>query len=68
MPHFVAFLRGVNVGGKIAKMDAVRASFEALGFEQVRSYVQSGNVMFVAKAGTEAALAKKIAARLEKDI
>jgi len=65
---FVALLRGVNVGGKVAKMDAVRASFEALGLGQVRTYVQSGNVLFAAKAGTPAALAKKIAARLETDI
>ena len=64
----MALLRGVNVGGKVAKMDAVRAAFEALGLANVRTYVQSGNVLFGAKGGSEAALAKKIAARLEKDI
>ena len=68
MADFVALLRGVNVGGKVAKMDAVRAAFEALGLANVRTYVQSGNVLFGAKGGSEAALAKKIAARLEKDI
>ncbi|HSS38432.1 MAG TPA: DUF1697 domain-containing protein [Polyangia bacterium] len=68
MPDFVALLRGVNVGGKVAKMDAVRASFEALGLANVRTYVQSGNVLFATKAGTDASLAKKIAMRLEKDI
>lgn len=68
MPSFVALLRGVNVGGKVAKMEAVRASFEALGLENVRTYVQSGNVLFTAKSGTEAALGKKIAARLAADI
>jgi len=65
---YVALLRGVNVGGKVAKMETVRASFEALGFGKVTTYVQSGNVLFQTKAATEAALAKKIAARLEKDI
>lgn len=68
MPSFVALLRGVNVGGKVAKMEAVRASFEALGFQKVRTYVQSGNVLFEARAASEAALGKKIAARLAADI
>ncbi len=67
MPHYVALLRGVNVGGKVAKMETVRASFEALGLADVTSYVQSGNILFQAKAGGDA-LAKKIAARLQKDI
>jgi uncharacterized protein (DUF1697 family) len=65
---WLALLRGVNVGGKVAKMEAVRAAFEGLGFKNVRSYVQSGNVLFEASSGTELTLAKKIAARLEKDI
>lgn len=40
-------LRGINVSGqKIIKMKNLRASFEGLGFERVRSYVQSGNVIF----------------------
>ena len=68
MTSYIALLRGVNVGGKVAKMETVRASFEALGFEEVATYVQSGNVLFQAKAAGESALAKKIAARLEKDI
>lgn len=68
MTSYVALLRGVNVGGKVAKMEKVRASFEALGFAGVKTYVQSGNVLFQAKAASEPALAKKIAARLEKDI
>jgi uncharacterized protein (DUF1697 family) len=68
MPGFVALLRGVNVGGKVAKMETVRASFEALGFQKVRTYVQSGNVLFAAKSGTEAALGKKIAGRLPEDV
>src|SRR3989442_4621337 len=40
-------LRGINVGGqKIVKMEKLRASFEALGFRRVRTYDQSGNVIF----------------------
>jgi uncharacterized protein (DUF1697 family) len=50
-------LRGINVSGaKPVKMDLLRASFEALGFKNVRSYVQSGNVVFEAKERTAAPL------------
>ena len=46
----VALLRGINVGGhKIIKMDALKALFESLGLEQVRTYIQSGNVIFASK-------------------
>ncbi len=42
----VAFLRSVNVGGRVAKMAEVRELFEGLGLSGVRSYIQSGNVFF----------------------
>jgi len=42
-------MRGINVSGqKIIRMENLRATFEALGFRRVRSYVQSGNVIFEA--------------------
>jgi len=47
VPTYVALLRGVNVGGyKKIKMEQLRSSFEKLGFEDVRTYIQSGNVIF----------------------
>ena len=49
MPIYVCLLRGINVGGhKKIKMDQLRTSIEALGFEQVKTYIQSGNVVFKA--------------------
>jgi len=43
----VALLRGINVGGKnIIRMEALRASFEAMGFSSVRTLIASGNVVF----------------------
>jgi uncharacterized protein (DUF1697 family) len=43
----VALLRGINVGGKNpVKMDELRACFEADGHTEVRTYIQSGNVLF----------------------
>jgi len=47
MATFVALLRGINVGGKnLIKMPALKAAFEADGFEHVTTYIQSGNVLF----------------------
>ena len=46
-PRFLALLRGVNVGGKnIVPKDALRGCFEDLGFSSVRTYIQSGNILF----------------------
>ncbi len=44
---YVAFLRGINVGGhnKI-KMETMREIFAALQFENVKTYINSGNVIF----------------------
>ena len=47
MPRYVALLRGINVGGNtMIKMGELRAMFEALGFERVASYINSGNLAF----------------------
>ena len=49
MPVTVALLRGVNVGGRTLPMAELRELVESLGFEDVRTYIQSGNVLFSAK-------------------
>ena len=47
MARYVALLRGINVGGKNPiPMPALKACFEDDGFEDVRTYIQSGNVVF----------------------
>jgi len=49
MNQYVALLRGINVGGKnLIKMTELKACFETLGFKNVRTYIQSGNVLFSA--------------------
>jgi uncharacterized protein (DUF1697 family) len=64
MPTFVALLRGVNVGGNMLRMERLRELCAELGGKDVRTYVQSGNVIFAA-AGSAAqwstALARKLA-------
>jgi uncharacterized protein (DUF1697 family) len=62
---YVSMLRGINVGGhKRIKMDRLRASFEALGFEQVQTYIQSGNVVFKAGKSSPAGLSNKIEGKI----
>ncbi|MEO7538854.1 MAG: DUF1697 domain-containing protein [Pyrinomonadaceae bacterium] len=58
---YVALLRGINVGGNnMIKMETLRSTFESLGFENVTSYINSGNLSFEASAADDAVLAKKI--------
>jgi len=49
MARRIALLRGVNVGGRKVPMAALREVFEQLGHTGVRTYIQSGNVVFDAK-------------------
>jgi uncharacterized protein (DUF1697 family) len=78
--EYVALLRGINVGGNnVIKMTALKACFEAQGFTDVRTYIQSGNVLFKdagqngeagrgADGGTDsAALTRLIEKALEKE-
>ena len=49
MTTFIALLRGVNVGGRKVPMSELRTLFDELGHTNVRTYIQSGNVVFEAK-------------------
>jgi len=47
MNTYFSFLRGINMAGhKIIKMEDLRKCFESMRFKNVRTYIQSGNVMF----------------------
>jgi uncharacterized protein (DUF1697 family) len=47
MKRYIALLRGINVGGKnIIKMADLKVCFEEIGFTNVVTYIQSGNVLF----------------------
>lgn len=63
---YVALLRGINVGGRNpVGMAALREAFESAGYDAVRTYIQSGNVLF--EAGTPAtSLEADIEAMLER--
>lgn len=61
MGQYVALLRGINVGGKnLIKMTDLKACFETLEFEDVRTYIQSGNVLFRTTQSAQAKLAQQI--------
>ena len=66
MPHTVAFLRAVNVGGRVVKMDELRRIFAELGCRGVETFIASGNVIFETSTRTESALRKRIEEGLEK--
>ena len=46
MARHVALLRAINVGGRIVKMDALRAACEQIGLTKVETFIASGNVIF----------------------
>ncbi len=63
----VALLRGVNVGGKnLLSMPELAALFEAAGCAGVRTYIQSGNVLFAAPAALARRVPEEIASRIEQ--
>jgi uncharacterized protein (DUF1697 family) len=65
---YAAFLRGINVGGRtIIKMEALRTCLTALGLENVKTYIQSGNVVFETRKTDDEKLAAKIEAAVEKE-
>jgi uncharacterized protein (DUF1697 family) len=64
--RYIAFLRAINVGGHVVKMDKLRELFEELGFANVETFIASGNVIFDANVKDTSALERKIEAHLER--
>jgi uncharacterized protein (DUF1697 family) len=63
----VALLRGVNVGGNnMINMASLKADFTKLGFRDVASYINSGNILFKAREADLRKLERKIEAMLSK--
>jgi uncharacterized protein (DUF1697 family) len=67
MRTYLALLRGINVGGKnLIKMADLAACFEALALKYVRTYIQSGNVIFSTEEPDQTALTLMIEERLAR--
>ena len=66
---WIALLRGINVGrAKRVAMSDLRALLESLGYDEVRTLLQSGNAVFVTQRGNAERLARQISARIESDL
>lgn len=68
MARYIAFLRAINVGGHVVKMERLRAFFTGLGFSGVETFIASGNVIFESRETNAAALEKRIARELAKEL
>jgi uncharacterized protein (DUF1697 family) len=67
MTGFVSLLRGINVGGnRKIRMDDLKELYASLGFKDVISYIQSGNVVFHSDEGDVALLRRHIEDGIEK--
>ena len=64
MTRYIAFLRAINVGGHIVKMDVLRRLFERAGLSDVETFIASGNVVFSSAARKQAVLEQKLEAQL----
>lgn len=67
MTIVIALLRGVNLGARRMKMDALRAVCESLKLKNPQTYVQSGNAVFRTAATDLAALSRKLESAIEKE-
>jgi uncharacterized protein (DUF1697 family) len=64
---YAAFLRGINVGGhKTVPMEELKRAFESIGYQNVKTLLASGNVLFDAPRESPVELTRKIGGRLEK--
>lgn len=67
MPRYIAFLRAINVGGRVVKMDRLKECFESGGFDNVETFINSGNVIFETRkplAGLETKIERHLAGLL----
>jgi uncharacterized protein (DUF1697 family) len=64
MPRYVAFLRAINVGGRVVKMDALRTLVADAGFSRVETFIASGNVIFDSQSRHTGRIEERIEAAL----
>ena len=68
MPKYIAYLKAINVGGHTVKMDHLKKLFEKMSFENVETFIASGNVVFESKSKNVVSIKKKIETELEKSL
>lgn len=68
MTTYISLLRGINVSGqKLIKMQTLEKTFQNLGCEKVKTYLQSGNVVFTSNTTSTKALETQIEQEIKKD-
>lgn len=68
MPHYVALLRGINLGKRRVKMDHLRDLFAQMGFTNVSTYIASGDILFSSTSRSSAKLESLIEQTLESEL
>lgn len=66
MHHYIAFLRGINLGRRRIKMNDLRTHFEKMKFTGVETFIASGNVIFTSKSADSRQLERQIEAHLNE--
>ena len=64
MSRFVAFLRGINVGGRVVVKETLKEVFTSLGYQNIVTYKQSGNVIFETDTANPQEIKRKIEEKL----
>lgn len=68
MPAIISMLRGVNVGGhNVVKMEALRGLYESVNLKSPKTFVQSGNVVFLSKETNLQSLSRRIQEAIESN-
>jgi uncharacterized protein (DUF1697 family) len=69
MPRYIALLRAVNLAGSsMVRMEELRGLLEQLGYHEVQSILQSGNLVFEGPARTETAMEHQLEAAVANDL
>jgi uncharacterized protein (DUF1697 family) len=66
--RYVAFLRGINVGGHVVRMEQLRRLFGEMGFSEVETFIASGNVIFSTPEADASALERRIETNLQRSL
>ena len=66
--RFIAFLRAINVGGHVVKMDALRSLFESMGLSKTETFIASGNVVFETSSRNAQSLERALERRLRASL
>ncbi len=68
MPRYIAFLRGINLGKRRLPMSRLVSLFEELGFDEVATFIASGNVLFSSREKNPSRVEVRIARQLEESL